>query len=83
MIRQLARLIFGLALLGLSAMAAAQAPAPASSAAAATPYRVNPGDELEKRPAGTKHIVRGLGGLVGSQRGLGFGIGRIAAYRQQ
>jgi len=39
-------------------MAAAQAPAPASSAAAATPYRVNPGDELEVMVWGDERLQK-------------------------
>ncbi len=58
MIRHLARVILGLALLGLSAMAAAQAPASASSSAAATPYRINPGDELEVMVWGDERLQR-------------------------
>jgi polysaccharide export outer membrane protein len=58
MIRQLARLIIGLALLGLSAMAAAQAPAPPSPTQAATPYRINPGDELEVMVWGDERLQR-------------------------
>ena len=58
MIRRLAQLIFGLALLGLSAMAAGQAPAAPSSGPMATPYRINPGDELEVMVWGDERLQR-------------------------
>src|SRR6476469_2856792 len=54
--RLFARLLFGFALLGMSISAFSQAAAP--GAPAATPYRINPGDELEVLVWGDERLQR-------------------------
>lgn len=54
MLRLFARLIFGFALLGMSVSAISQVPAPASS----TPYRINPGDQLQVLVWGDERLQR-------------------------
>lgn len=58
MLRLFARLLFGFALLGMSVSAISQAPAPGSPAPAATPYRVNPGDQLQVLVWGDERLQR-------------------------
>jgi polysaccharide export outer membrane protein len=58
MLRLLARLIFGFALLGMSVSALSQAPAAGASGAVTTPYRINPGDELEVMVWGDERLQR-------------------------
>jgi polysaccharide export outer membrane protein len=57
MLRRLAQLIIGLALFGFGALAAAQAPA-GGGGPSATPYRINPGDELEVLVWGDERLQR-------------------------
>ena len=58
MLRLFARLFFGFALLGMSVSAIAQAPVPSGPAPAATPYRVNPGDQLQILVWGDERLQR-------------------------
>jgi polysaccharide export outer membrane protein len=58
--RPLALLIFGCALLSFSVGAVSQAPPPGSPATASTPYRVNPGDELEILVWGDERLQRSV-----------------------
>jgi polysaccharide export outer membrane protein len=55
MLRLFARLIFGFALLGMSVSAISQAPVPAASS---TPYRINPGDQLQILVWGDERLQR-------------------------
>jgi polysaccharide export outer membrane protein len=55
MLRLFARLIFGFALLGMSVSAISQAPVPAASS---TPYRINPGDQLQVLVWGDERLQR-------------------------
>jgi polysaccharide export outer membrane protein len=56
--RRIALLVFGWALLSFSFGAASQAPAPGSAGAVASPYRINPGDELEILVWGDERLQR-------------------------
>ena len=56
--RRIALLVFGWALLSFSLGAAAQAPAPGTPGAVASPYRINPGDELEILVWGDERLQR-------------------------
>jgi polysaccharide export outer membrane protein len=56
MLRLFARLIFGFALLGMSVSAISQAPAPGGPAS--TPYRINPGDQLQILVWGDERLQR-------------------------
>src|SRR6476620_10890069 len=57
----LARIVLACALLGFSAMAVAQPlSVPPSATVAATPYRVNPGDELEVLVWGDERLQRSV-----------------------
>ena len=56
MVRLLARLIFGFALLGMSVAVASQAPAGAPPAS--SPYRINPGDQLQVLVWGDERLQR-------------------------
>jgi polysaccharide export outer membrane protein len=56
MLRLFARLIFGFALIGMSVSAISQAPAPGSPAS--TPYRINPGDQLQILVWGDERLQR-------------------------
>src|SRR5882724_4329905 len=60
--RLLARIIMACALVGVSVAAAAQAPlsVPASATVSATPYRINPGDELEILVWGDERLQRSV-----------------------
>jgi polysaccharide export outer membrane protein len=58
MLRLFARLIFGFALLGMSVSAISQAPSPGGPAPAATPYRINPGDQLQVLVWGDERLQR-------------------------
>jgi polysaccharide export outer membrane protein len=58
MLRLFARLIFGFALLGMSVSAISQAPPPGGPAPAATPYRINPGDQLQVLVWGDERLQR-------------------------
>ena len=60
--RQLAFLIGGCALLGFSATSVAQAPlsVPASGTVSATPYRINPGDQLQIMVWGDERLQRSV-----------------------
>jgi len=58
MLRLFARLIFGFALLGMSVGAISQAPPPGGPAPAATPYRINPGDQLQVLVWGDERLQR-------------------------
>jgi len=58
MLRLFARLFFGFALLGMSVSAMSQAPVPSGPAPAATPYRVNPGDQLQILVWGDERLQR-------------------------
>ncbi len=57
MLRLFARLIFGFALLGMSVSAISQSPAPGQTPAA-TPYRINPGDQLQVLVWGDERLQR-------------------------
>ena len=58
MLRVLARLIFGFALLGMSISATSQTAASAGQGPTAMPYRINPGDELEVLVWGDERLQR-------------------------
>jgi polysaccharide export outer membrane protein len=60
--RPIKLLAFGLALAGIAVSAASQAPlsVPPSATVAATPYRINPGDELEVLVWGDERLQRSV-----------------------
>jgi polysaccharide export outer membrane protein len=58
--RQVALLIFGWALVSFSIGAASQAPVAGGPAAVSSPYRINPGDELEILVWGDERLQRGV-----------------------
>lgn len=60
--RLLARIVTACALLGISVAAAAQAPlsVPPSATVSGTPYRINPGDELEVLVWGDERLQRSV-----------------------
>lgn len=56
--RVLARLILGFALLGMSVAVASQSPAPGGPPPSSSPYRVNPGDQLQVLVWGDERLQR-------------------------